>query len=151
MESTAGGTPWYISPGPDEALKYQQGPTVKLFSRTHFIALFIAVVVPLLINGVSEAWFGQRDERELLDGRLRIEAGAAADKDRGLPSRAVQFPWSESNGERQRQDALHVLHQVPAITELMLLDGQGIEGCTSRASGPISLTAAPIVPMSRVS
>ena len=36
----------------------------------YFLALFAAVVVPLLINGVSEAWFGYQDQRAMLDARL---------------------------------------------------------------------------------
>src|SRR5436190_8753568 len=46
--------------------------------RKYFLALFAAVVVPLLINGVSEAWFGYQDQRAMLDARLMVEASAAA-------------------------------------------------------------------------
>ena len=40
---------------------------------------------------------------------------------------AVQLPWSEGNDERRRLDALRVLRQVPAIVDLTLVDGGGIE------------------------
>ncbi len=33
----------------------------------YLLALFVAVVVPLLANGVSDAWFGYRDQRATLD------------------------------------------------------------------------------------
>ena len=46
----------------------------------YVLVLFAAVVVPLSINGASEAWFGYRDQRILLDARLRVEASAAASK-----------------------------------------------------------------------
>ena len=32
----------------------------------YFLALFVAVIVPLSINGASEAWFGYRDYRDRL-------------------------------------------------------------------------------------
>ena len=54
-------------------------PRRPLFQK-YFIALFIAVVVPLLANGASEAWFGYRDQRVVLGQRLRAEAGSAAGK-----------------------------------------------------------------------
>jgi adenylate cyclase len=32
--------------------------------RPLFYKYFVAVVVPLLVNGASEAWFGYRDQRD---------------------------------------------------------------------------------------
>jgi len=102
--------------------------------RKYFIALFVAVVVPLLANGASEAWFGYRDHRALLDVRLRVEAAAAAGKIQGFLDGikdqmqwAVQLPWTDGGIERHRFDALRVLRQVPAIVDLTLIDGAGIE------------------------
>jgi class 3 adenylate cyclase len=102
--------------------------------RKYFIALFAAVVLPLLINGASEAWFGYRDHRALLDQRLRVEATAAAGRIRdfldGIRDQmqwAVQLPWTEGDIERHRFDALRVLRQVPAIVDLALIDGAGKE------------------------
>ena len=54
-------------------------PRRPLFQK-YFAALFIAVVVPLLANGASEAWFGYRDQRVTLSQRLRAEAGTSAGK-----------------------------------------------------------------------
>ena len=102
--------------------------------RKYFIALFAAVVIPLLANGASEAWFGYRDHRALIDQRLRLEAAAAASKIQdyldGIRDQmqwAVQLPWTEGGDERHRFDALRVLRQVPAIVDLALVDGKGIE------------------------
>ena len=102
--------------------------------RKYFIALFAAVVIPLLANGASEAWFGYRDHRALLDQRLRLEAAAAASKIQdfldGIRDQmqwAVQLPWTEGGDERHRFDALRVLRQVPAIVDLALVDGAGKE------------------------
>src|SRR5262252_4270343 len=52
-------------------------PRRPLFQK-YFAALFVAVVVPLLANGASEAWFGYRDQRVVLSQRLRAEARMAA-------------------------------------------------------------------------
>jgi hypothetical protein len=48
-----------------------------LFQK-YLVALFAAVVVPLLANGLSDAWFGYREQRTTLDARLDLEARAAA-------------------------------------------------------------------------
>ena len=52
-------------------------PRRSLFQK-YFLVLFVAVVVPLIINGASEAWFGYRDQRDNLSSRLRAEANSAA-------------------------------------------------------------------------
>ena len=44
-------------------------PRRPLFYK-YFVALFVAVVVPLIANGASEAWFGFRDQRSMLSARL---------------------------------------------------------------------------------
>jgi class 3 adenylate cyclase len=102
--------------------------------RKYLIALFLAVVVPLLANGLSDAWFGYRDQRATLDQQLGLEARSAAghiqnflDGIRDQLGWAVQLPWGEGNDERHRVDALRVLRQVPAIVNLTLVDGKGME------------------------
>ena len=102
--------------------------------RKYFLTLFAAVVVPLLLNGASEAWFGYRDQRALLDSSLRVEASAAAGKIQGFLDGiqdqmgwVVQMPWTEDNVEDRRIDALRLLRQVPAIMDVALVDGAGIE------------------------
>lgn len=100
----------------------------------YFLALFVAVTVPLLIYGASEAWLGYRELRSLLDQRLHVEARAAASRIQdfleGIREQlgwAVQLPWTETNIESHRLDALRLLRQVPAIVEVSLIDGKGIE------------------------
>jgi class 3 adenylate cyclase len=102
--------------------------------RKYFLALFVAVVIPLLISGASEAWFGYRDYRTMLDERLRVEANAAAARIREFLGSikeqmdwTVQLPWTEANTERRRLDALRLLRQVPAIVDITLVDGAGVE------------------------
>ncbi len=98
------------------------------------MVLFVAVVVPLIINGASEAWFGYRDQRSNLSSRLRAEANSAAgqiqaflDGVRAQMDWTVQLPWLEGLDDRHRFDALRLLRQAPAITEVTLVDGKGIE------------------------
>jgi adenylate cyclase len=105
--------------------------------RKYFLALFAAMVVPLLISGASEAWFSYQDQRATLDARLSIEASAAAariqsflDGIRNQMQWVVQLPWTNANAEDHRIDALRLLRQVPAIAELTLIDGAGIERLT---------------------
>jgi adenylate cyclase len=102
--------------------------------RKYLAALFIAVVVPLLINGVSEAWFGYRDQRVLLSQRLRAEAQAAAGKIQGFLDDitdqlqwTVQLPWAQGADERHRFDVLRLMRQSPAVVEITLVDGHGRE------------------------
>jgi class 3 adenylate cyclase len=102
--------------------------------RKYFLVLFLAVVVPLAANGVSEAWFGYRDQRARLDELLGVEARSAALRIEGfldgITSQLgwlVQLPWSEEPDERRRIDALRLLRQVPAIVSLTLVDGTGRE------------------------
>jgi len=37
-------------------------PRRPLFFK-YFVTLFVAVIVPLILGAVSEAWFGYRDQR----------------------------------------------------------------------------------------
>jgi adenylate cyclase len=108
-------------------------PRRPLFQK-YFAALFIAVVVPLLANGVSEAWLGYRDQRVMLSQRLRAEAHSAGSKIQGFLDDitaqlqwTVQLPWRDGSDERHHFDVLRLMRQVPAIVEVTLVDGSGIE------------------------
>jgi class 3 adenylate cyclase len=108
-------------------------PRTSLFTK-YFLALFAAVVVPLLIAGGSEAWFGYHDRRARLNELLGTEARAAAAKIQdfleGIRDQlgwTVQLPWSENLDERRRLDALRLLRQVPAVVSLTLIDAAGRE------------------------
>jgi adenylate cyclase len=106
----------------------------RLLFQKYLTALFVAVVVPLLANGASEAWFGYRDQREVLSQRLHAEARSAAGKIRAFLDDitdqlqwTVQLPWRDGMDERHRFDVLRLMRQVPAVLEVTLVDGQGIE------------------------
>ncbi|CAD5276435.1 Adenylate/guanylate cyclase domain-containing protein [Bosea sp. 62] len=108
-------------------------PRSSLFAK-YFIALFAAVVVPLLVAGGSEAWFGHRDQKARLNDLLEAEARSAAakiqdflDGIRDQLAWTVQLPWSDSADERRRLDAFRLLRQVPAVISLALVDATGRE------------------------
>jgi hypothetical protein len=109
------------------------GPRRPLFQK-YFVAVFAAVVVPLLANGASEGWFGYRDQRLFLSQRLHSEAISTAGKIQGFLDDItdqlqwmVQLPWRDGMDERHRFDVLRLLRQVPAVPEVTLVDGDGIE------------------------
>jgi len=100
----------------------------------YFVALFAAVTAPMLAYGGSEAWFGYKNHRAVLDQRLQIEARAAAgridDFLHGVTEQmawTVQRNWTPDDNERHRFDALRLLRQTPAIAEIRLVDGLGFE------------------------
>jgi class 3 adenylate cyclase len=109
------------------------GPRGTLF-RKYFLVLFVAVLVPLLASGASDAWFGYRDRRAMLSAFLQAEASAAASKIQGFVDGitdqlawAVQQPWTPETEEQHRLDALRVLNQTPAVASITLVDAAGAE------------------------
>ncbi len=104
-----------------------------LFQK-YLLVLFMAVAIPLAINGVVEAWFGYRDQRARLDQLLGVQAMSAAaeihDFIYGITNDLgwlVQLPWNDEPDERRRTDALRLFRQAPAIVSLTLLDHRGLE------------------------
>jgi adenylate cyclase len=108
-------------------------PRRPLFQK-YFLVLFAAVVVPLLANGASEAWFGYRDQQASLGQRLHVEAVSAAAKIHGFLENitdqlqwTVQLPWGSGSEDQHRLDVLRLMRQVPAIVEITLVDNDDIE------------------------
>jgi class 3 adenylate cyclase len=119
-------------------------PRRSLFQK-YFAVLFAAVVCPLLVGGASEGWFGYRDQRNTLALRLRDEADAASARLQGfldgIPSQlnwTTQTPWGEGVDERHRFDLLRLLRQAPAVAEVILLDGAGVERLHASRTEPDS-------------
>src|SRR5262245_1619406 len=100
----------------------------RLFRK--YVALFVAVVcVALLTNGLFEIWFSFQENKQALTRVQREQAEAAAAKIgqfikdiEGQIGWTTQLPWTASALEQRRFDALRLLRQVPAITELAQLD-----------------------------
>src|SRR6187431_972327 len=105
----------------------------RLFRK--YVGLFVAVVcLALFANGLFEIWFSYQEHKAALIRIQREQAEAAAAKIgqfvkeiEGQLGWTVQLPWSASTLEQRRFDALRLLRQVPAITELSQLDSTGKE------------------------
>jgi signal transduction histidine kinase/CheY-like chemotaxis protein len=102
---------------------------------TKYVALFVAVVcVALLSNGIFDVFFYYQEHKSSLIRIQREQADAAAAKIgqfiKEIESQlgwTTQLPWSAGSIEQRRFDALRLLRQVPAITELAQLDATGKE------------------------
>src|SRR5271170_20277 len=100
-----------------------------------YVALFVTVVVLALVaNGAFEILFSYQENKASLISIQHEEAEAAAGKIEQFIAEIVnqvgwttQLPWSDSTLEQRRFDALRLLRQVPAITELAQLDASGHE------------------------
>ena len=105
----------------------------RLFAK--YVGLFAAVVsVALLANGMFDAWFSYREHKSALVRIQREQAEAASAKIGQFITEiesqlgwTTQLPWSTGTVEQRRFDALRLLRQVPAITELSQLDATGKE------------------------
>src|SRR5450631_4226811 len=128
---TLGGSPAAtVTPG--------AGPSgTKVRSRlfTKYVAWCVVVVgVALLSNGIFEVFFYYREHKAALIRIQHEQAEAAAAKIsqfiKEIESQlgwTTQLPWSAGSIEQRRFDALRLLRQVPAITELAQVDSTGKE------------------------
>jgi hypothetical protein len=108
-----------------------EAPAVKTRRRlfTKYVALFVAVVcIALVSNGVFDVFFYYQEHKASLIRIQREQAEAAAAKIgqfiKEIESQlgwTTQLPWSAGSIEQRRFDALRLLRQVPAITELAQL------------------------------
>jgi signal transduction histidine kinase len=108
----------------------------KIRSRlfTKYVVLFVAVVgVALLSNGIFEVFFYYREHKAALIRIQHEQAEAAAAKiGQFIKEIESQLGWttqlpSAGSIEQRRFDALRLLRQVPAITELAQVDSTGKE------------------------
>src|SRR5256886_16941485 len=114
-----------------------EAPVAKTRRRlfTKYVALFVAVVcIALLSNGIFDGFFYYQEHKASLIRIQREQAEAAAGKIgqfiKEIESQlgwTTQLPWSAGSIEQRRFDALRLLRQVPAITELAQLDATGKE------------------------
>ena len=100
-----------------------------------YVLLFVAVVsLALIANGAFDVYFSYQEQKASLVRIQREQAEAAAGKIGQFISEiesqvgwTTQLPWSASTLEQRRFDALRLLRQVPAITELAEVDASGHE------------------------
>ncbi|MCP3372114.1 sensor histidine kinase [Bradyrhizobium cajani] len=111
----------------------ERGIRVRLFTK--YVGLFVAVVaIALLANGLFEVFFYYREHKASLIRVQHEQAEAAAAKIGQFVKEienqlgwTTQLPWAASSIEQRRFDALRLLRQVPAITELGQVDATGRE------------------------
>ncbi len=127
-------------PGPSNGAGSAPTPAVgasiirsRLFIK--YVVLFVAVVsLALIANAVFDVYFSYQEQKASLVRIQREQAEAAAGKIGQFISEiesqvgwTTQLPWSASTLEQRRFDALRLLRQVPAITELSEIDSSGHE------------------------
>src|SRR5579872_5127886 len=100
-----------------------------------YVALLIGLVVlALAANSAFEVWFSYQEQKASLVTIEHAQAQAAADKIEEFVTQiqsqlgwTTQLPWSPETIDQRRFDALRLLRQVPAITELAQVDAAGHE------------------------
>src|SRR5215469_1492921 len=100
-----------------------------------YVALLVAVVsLALVANGAFDVYFSYQEQKASLVRIQREQAEAAAGKIGQFISEiesqvgwTTQLPWSAGTLEQRRFDALRLLRQVPAITELAEINSSGHE------------------------
>jgi len=108
-------------------------PRGRLFRK--YVALFVAVVCAALVaNALPDIWFSFREQNLLLARIQQDKAEAVAAKIsqfikeiEGQLAWATQLPWSVDTLDEWRFDAVRLMRQVPAVTELAQLDAAGRE------------------------
>ena len=123
------------STGPPVTVPTNGGTVLRSRLFIKYVVLFVAVVsLALVANAVFDVYFSYQEQKTSLVRIQREQAEAAAGKIGQFISEiesqvgwTTQLPWSASTLEQRRFDALRLLRQVPAITELAEVDSTGHE------------------------
>src|SRR5579859_6868118 len=102
--------------------------------RKYVGMVFGVVSLALVINGASDIWFSYEEQKALLFRIQREQAQAAAEKigqflndiTAGL-AWETQLSWTDNRLDEWQFDAVRLMRQVPAISEIVQLDGSGRE------------------------
>jgi len=105
----------------------------RLFRK--YAAIFVAVVcLALVINGAFDMWFSYQEQKTLLVQIQRGQAESAAssisqfvEEIEAQMAWVIPLPWNAITLEEWRFDAVRLLRQVPAVTEIAQLDAAGRE------------------------
>ena len=102
--------------------------------RKYALLFAVAVSAALLASGLVQIWFAYQEQTAFLIRLQHEQATAAAGKIGQFIGEiedqigwTTQLPWNAGTLEQRRFDAQRLLRQVPAITELTQLDGDGRE------------------------
>lgn len=96
--------------------------------------VFGVVSLALVINGASDIWFSYEEQKALLFSIQREQAQAAAEKigqflndiTAGL-AWETQLSWTDNRLDEWQFDAVRLMRQVPALSEIVQVDGSGRE------------------------
>lgn len=118
-----------------QTVKSSIWPLVKSGLFRKYAALIGAVIGAILVaSGLIDIWFTAHDHREALARIQREQATAAASRIsqffREIESQLgwmTHLSWDVDAANQRELDTLRLLRQVPAISEMSLLDGQGRE------------------------
>jgi signal transduction histidine kinase len=132
-QKTGASAPGLSRPGDAASLSGRSIVRSRLFVK--YVALLITVVVLALVgNGIFEVWFSYQEHKSALIDIQHQQAQAAADKIEEFVTQidsqvgwTTQLPWTDGTRDQRRFDALRLLRQVPAITELAQIDATGHE------------------------
>jgi signal transduction histidine kinase/CheY-like chemotaxis protein len=105
----------------------------RLFPK--YVALFLAVVALVLVpSGILDVWFSYQEQKDLLFRIQREQAKSAAQKIgqfveeiEGQVAWTTQLPLGTESDDEWRFDAVRLLRQAPAVTEISQLDATGRE------------------------
>ena len=130
-EDTSVTVPWAPTKGATSAAA--PGPRRRLFRK--YALLFIGLVgAALLINSAFDFWFSYQENKAALVRVQQEKAEAAAqhieefvDEIKSQIGWTTHAQWAAGPLDQRRQDYFRLLRQVPAITELSQLDGEGRE------------------------
>jgi signal transduction histidine kinase/CheY-like chemotaxis protein len=100
-----------------------------------YVLLFVVVMgVALVTNSLVDIWFIYQEHRAVLIRAQKEQAESAAEKISGFVSDieaqlgwTTHLSWSAASMDQRELDGIRLLRQVPAITELALLDDEGRE------------------------
>jgi len=102
-----------------------------LFAK-YVVSLVGLVVFVLAVNGATETWISYQSTRTSLTAAMAEKADASARRiDQAVSDLQRQISWvtraSANTLELRRADYVQLLSQVPAVTQLYQLDGEGRE------------------------
>jgi signal transduction histidine kinase/CheY-like chemotaxis protein len=103
--------------------------------RKYFSLFGAAVCLSLVVNGLIDIWFSYQEHKGLLLRVQREQAEAAGDKitrfiteiEGQMAWATARQQWSADSFDEWRYDAVRLLHQVPAISEVAQIDALGRE------------------------
>lgn len=102
--------------------------------RKYVVLIGAAMGSALVLSSIVEIWFTARDHRAALVRIQEEQANAAAARIsqfireiEGQVGWMTHLSWEDAAAGQRQIDALRLLRQVPAISELLLVDGDGRE------------------------